>query len=172
MCSKADTSHFAAIYETFGKHLLGHVPQLTGGSKFLLPFNNGCTKLEFDKKAKTIKIFLQNDLKLLPFEMLQVDIGIAIHVAQYIEFEQNMKHKDVLISTSISQPPWHNFSHLIFQNMSSNTIEWSKFDEVGVLNILTLSEQTYFIPEFKSQDFMEKIMYQKMITKCCRILNY
>ena len=102
---------------------MSHSSILTGESKFLLPFNNGCANLEFDKKAKTIKIFLQNDLKLLPFEMLQVDIGIAIHVAQYIEFEQNMKHKDVLISTSISQPPWHNFSHLIFQNMSSNTIE-------------------------------------------------
>ena len=55
--------------------------------------------------------------------------------------------------------------------MSSNTIEWSKFDEVGVLNILTLSEQTYFIPEFKSQDFMSKIMYQKNDNKIMQDLE-
>ena len=55
--------------------------------------------------------------------------------------------------------------------MSSNTIEWSKFDEVGVLNILTLSEQTYFIPEFKSQDFMGKIMYQKNDNKMMQDLE-
>ena len=45
--------------------------------------------------------------------------------------------------------------------MSSNPVEWSRFDEVGVFTILTLSDQTSFIPEFKSKDFMEKIMYHK-----------
>ena len=94
---------------------MSHSTLLTGESKFLLPFNNGCVKLDFSENGKTIKIFLQSDLKLSPFEMLKVDVGISIHVAQYIEFEQNMKQKDVLISTEITQPPWHNFSHVIFK---------------------------------------------------------
>ena len=34
--------------------------------------------------------------------------------------------------------------------MTSNTVEWSKNDEVGSLNILTLSEQTYFVTEYKN----------------------
>ena len=131
---------------------------LTGESKFLLPFNNGKAKLDFNQDAKTIKIFLPSDLKLNPFEMLKIDVNISIHVAQFIEFEQNIKHKDVLISTAITQPPWHHFDHLILQNMSSNTVEWSKYDEVGILNILTLSEQTYFVPEYKNQDLMNKLM--------------
>ena len=55
--------------------------------------------------------------------------------------------------------------------MSSNTVEWSKFDEVGVLNILTLSEQTYFVPEFKSQDFMNKFMCLKNENKTMQDLE-
>ena len=78
---------------------MSHSSLLSGESKFLLPFNNGKSKLQFDENAKNIKIFLPNDLKLLPFEMLQVDINISIHVAQYIEFVQNMKHTDLLITT-------------------------------------------------------------------------
>ena len=72
-----------------------------------------------------------------------------------------MKYKDVQISTAITQPPWHHFDHLIIQNMSSNTVEWCKYDDVGVLNILTLSEQTCFVPQFKSQDIMNKLICLK-----------
>ena len=140
---------------------MSHSAIFTGESKFLLPFNNGKAKLDFSQDAKTIKIFLPSDLKLTPFEMLKIDVNISIHVAQFIDFEQNIKNKDVQISTAITQPPWHNFDHLIIQNMSSNTVEWCKYDEVGVLNILTLSEQTYFVPEFKSQDIMNKLICLK-----------
>ena len=94
---------------------MSHSSLLSGESKFLLPFNNGKSKLQFDEKAKNIKIFLPNDLKLMPFEMLQVDIDVSLHAAQYIEFVQNTLHTDLLISTTISQPPWHNFSSLIVQ---------------------------------------------------------
>ena len=65
---------------------------------------------------------------------------------------------DVLISAPITQPPWHHFDYVIIQNMTSNTVEWSKNEEVGSLNILTISEQTNFVPEYKNQDLMNKLM--------------
>ena len=45
--------------------------------------------------------------------------------------------------------------------MSSNIVEWSKYDKVGTLNILTLSEKTSFVPEFKSLELMNKFMHLK-----------
>ena len=42
--------------------------------------------------------------------------------------------------------------------MTSNTIVWSKNDEVGSLCILALSEQTHFIPEYKNTDLMHQLI--------------
>ena len=143
----------ATIYWAMSKSVI-----FKGESTFLLPFNNGKAKLDFSQDAKTIKIFLPSDIKLTPFEMLKIDVNISIHVAQFVDFQQNEKSKDVLFSAPITQPPWHNFEYIIAQNMTSNTIEWSKNDEVGSLCILVLSEQTHFIPEYKDTDLMHKLI--------------
>ena len=62
--------------------------------------------------------------------------------------------KNGTFSIPPTQPPWHNFEYIIVQNMTSNQVDWSKNDEVGQLSILTLSEDTKFIPEYKNPEFM------------------
>ena len=42
--------------------------------------------------------------------------------------------------------------------MTSSEVDWSKSDEIGQLCILTLSENTKFIPEHKDQEFMCKLL--------------
>ena len=55
--------------------------------------------------------------------------------------------------------------------MTSSQVDWSKDDEIVQLNILTLSENTKFIPEYKDPELMCQLVNLNDEKRTARVLE-
>ena len=86
-----------------------HSTLFSGVQKYLLPYNNGSSKLEFFNNARSIKVFVTNNFQVEPFEILQINLGITLHISQLVDFVQNEHVKNVTFSFPPTKSPWHHF---------------------------------------------------------------
>ena len=116
-----------------------HSTLFSGVQKYLLPYNNGNSKLEFLNNSRSIKVFVTSNFQVEPFEILKINLSITLHVSQMVDFVQNEKFKNITFSFPPTKSPWHHFQSVYVQNMTPSQLNWCHTDEIGQFNILTLS---------------------------------
>ena len=128
----------------------------SGNSKFDLPFNNGNFALQFSENGRSFDLILQESVDIDPFGDYVIKADISLYVAQYISFVPN-ENSDLIVSCLDTLPPWHYVDKMFLQNTTSSVLSLQAGHTLGHFEILALSENTHFVPVFKSKQFMDKI---------------